>query len=154
VLRRRGTVQPPILLRELIMHTISNDPGTQPLLSDAERARARLNRIAAPAHSTDRLFSSEPRDTPALQRHRRHGTGKRDGFRLGWGGWLVIELLAIAMAIAFYLAWPPTAACRDQEAGLGFYAGDSLGKCVRRGVAARIDAVDQRLKMLVRGSGR
>ncbi|TXM66451.1 hypothetical protein FV226_23455 [Methylobacterium sp. WL12] len=136
------------------MHTMSNDPGAHPLPSDAERARARLNRIAAPAQSPNHLIRSETRDTLAFLRPRRHGMGKRESFRLGWGGWLVIELIAIAIAAAGYLTWTPTSACREQEAKLGFYAGDSLGKCIRRGIAARIDDIDQRLKMLVRGSGR
>lgn len=136
------------------MHAMSTEPAAQPHLTDADRARARLNRIAAPAQSPDRLLRPDTRDAPAPPLRRRHGTGKREGFRLGWGGWLVIELVAIAVIATGFLVWPPTAACREQEAKLGFYAGDSLGQCIRRGVAARLDAADQRLKMLVRGSGR
>ena len=141
------------------MHAMPTDTAAPPLPTDAEKARARLNRIAAPVDGLDRPLRSDShapvsRDQRAPARQPRHGAGKREGFRLGWGGWLVVELLAIAVIVATYLAWPPTVACREQEAKLGFYAGDSLGKCIRRGVAARLDDADQRLKMLLRGSGK
>lgn len=129
-------------------------PGTdaQPTLTEAEAARARLDRIARTAQEPVRPTPEGARAADAL-RQRRHGAGRREGFRLGWGGWLVVELVVIAAIAGIYLAWPPTAACREQEATLGFFAGDTLGKCIRRGVAARIDDVDQRLKMAVRHSG-
>ena len=44
---------------------------------------------------------------------------------------------------------------RSNLAGVrvGFYAGDSVGKCIRRGIADRLDTADQRLKSLIRRSG-
>ena len=136
------------------MHAMPTAPRAPRGLTDAERARARLDRIAAPAQTPDSLSRPETHGAPAAPRRPRHGAGRREGFRLGWGSWLVIEILVIAIAAAAFLAWPPTSACREQEAKLGFYAGDSLGKCIRRGIGARIDDADQRLKMLLRGSGR
>jgi len=67
------------------------------------------------------------------------------GFRLGWKGWLVV---------AGVVAWPPIQSCRAQDQTVGFYAGDSVGKCIRRGIAERLDTADQRLKSLIRRSGR
>ena len=58
------------------------------------------------------------------------------------------------MVAGAVMVWPPASDCREQEAKVGFYAGDTLGKCIRRGVGARLDAADQRIKMAVRGSGR
>ncbi|GJD44584.1 hypothetical protein AFCDBAGC_2451 [Methylobacterium cerastii] len=142
------------LLNEPTMYAHPTDGAAPRPLTDAERARTRLNRIVAPAQNPDSLTRPETQAASAAPRRPRHGAGKREGFRLGWGSWLVIEILVIAIAAAAFLAWPPTSACREQEAKLGFYAGDTLGKCIRRGIAARIDDADQRLKMLLRGSGR
>lgn len=135
------------------MNALSTEPVAQPALTDADRARARLNRIAPRPADADSPFGDRRRDPDARQT-RRHGTGRRGGFRLGWGGWLLIELGAVGVVAAAVLVWPPASACRDQEAKLGFYAGETLGKCIRRGVADRIDAVDQYVKMALRGSGK
>ncbi|MCJ2058983.1 hypothetical protein MKL09_20865 [Methylobacterium sp. J-048] len=78
----------------------------------------------------------------------------RGGFRLGWKGWLVVDALVVLLVVAAVVAWPPIQACRHQDKTVGFYAGDSVDRCIRRGIAERIDRADQRLKALVRNSGR
>lgn len=124
--------------------------STRPLLpassgraSDAlEEAqfRARMARVGPDgAHRT-------PRRNRAPERRR--------GFRLGWKGWLVVDSLIVLLVVAAVVAWPPIQACRHQDKTTGFYAGDSVDKCIRRGIAERIDRADQRLKALVRNSGR
>lgn len=93
---------------------------------------------------------------PVSRRDRRRGpqTFGRGGFRLGWKGWLVIDALVVLLVVAAVVAWPPIQACRHQDKTTGFYAGDAVDKCIRRGIAERMDRADQRLKALVRGSGR
>lgn len=104
----------------------------------------------------ERMARAAPRDpdAPAPPRRRRRarelGGG---GFKLGWKSWLVIDILAVALLVVGVVAWPPFSACREQDRKVGFYAGDSLGKCVRSGIGERLTRADQRIKMLVRGSG-
>ncbi|KQS65955.1 hypothetical protein ASG32_30965 [Methylobacterium sp. Leaf361] len=123
--------------------------STRPLLpassgraSDAlEEAqfRARMARVGPDgAHRT-------PRRNRAPERRR--------GFRLGWKGWLVVDCLVVLLVVAGVVAWPPVQSCRNQDQTVGFYAGDSVGKCIRRGIADRVDTADQRLKGLIRRSG-
>ncbi|ONF47243.1 hypothetical protein [Methylobacterium radiotolerans] len=78
---------------------------------------------------------------------------RRRGFRLGWKGWLVVDSLVVLLVVAGGVAWPPVQSCRNQDQTVGFYAGDSVGKCIRRGIADRLDTADQRLKSLIRRSG-
>ncbi|MGU3467540.1 hypothetical protein ACLBXO_22085 [Methylobacterium sp. C33D] len=123
--------------------------STRPLLpastaraSDAlEEAqfRARMARVGPDgAHRT-------PRRSRAPERRR--------GLRLGWKGWLVVDCLVVLLVVAAVVAWPPVQSCRNQDQTVGFYAGDSVGKCIRRGIADRLDTADQRLKSLIRRSG-
>jgi hypothetical protein len=93
---------------------------------------------------------------PQNRRSRRRGPRDlgRGGFRLGWKGWLVVDGLIVLLVVAAVVAWPPIQACRHQDKTTGFYAGDSVDKCIRRGITERIDRADQRLKALVRNSGR
>ena len=123
--------------------------STRPLLpassgraSDAlEEAqfRARMARVGPDgAHRT-------PRRNRAPERRR--------GFRLGWKGWLVVDCLVVLLVVAGVVAWPPVQSCRNQDQTVGFYAGESVGKCIRRGIADRLDTADQRLKSLIRRSG-
>jgi hypothetical protein len=80
--------------------------------------------------------------------------GRGRGLRLGWKGWLVVDVLVVLVVVAGVVAWPPVQSCRQQDLTTGFYAGDSRAKCIQRGIAARLDMADQRVKSLVRGSGR
>ncbi|MCJ2125821.1 hypothetical protein [Methylobacterium sp. J-077] len=93
-------------------------------------------------------------DPASRRRPRGPRVPARGGFRLGWKGWLVVDALVVLLVVAAVVAWPPIQACRHQDKTIGFYAGDSVDKCIRRGIAERIDRADQRLKSLVRGSGR
>ncbi|WP_375454276.1 hypothetical protein [uncultured Methylobacterium sp.] len=131
------------------MQSLSADPASPPAATDADRLRARLNRVVPVAVDLDR-----PRHDEAPPRRRQPATAGGRGFRLGWVGWLAIECAAAVLILGAVIAWPPVEACRDQERKTGFYTGDSLNKCIRRGIAARIDWADQRLKMAIRGSGR
>ena len=93
-------------------------------------------------------------DPASRRRPRNPRAAGRGGFRLGWKGWLVVDSLIVLLVVAAVVAWPPIQACRSQDKTIGFYAGDSVDRCIRRGIAERIDRADQRLKALVRGSGR
>lgn len=135
------------------MNALSTEPVAQPAPTDADRVRARLNRIAPRSAKPDSPFGDRRRAADARQ-PRRHGTGSRGSFRLGWGGRLLIELAAVGAVAAAVMVWPLAGACRGQEAQLGIYAGDTLGKCIGRGVAARIDALDESVKRAMRGSGK
>lgn len=104
--------------------------------------RARMARVGGAAPETPVRRRRGPRD------HR------GDGFRLGWKSWLAIDCGFVLLVVAAVVAWPPVRDCRHQNETLGFYAGDSVEKCIRRGVADRLSQADQRVKMLVRGSGR
>jgi hypothetical protein len=68
-------------------------------------------------------------------------------------GWFVVNCAVVLLSTAVVTAWPPFQACRYQQNTTGFYAGDSEGKCIRRGISNRIDQANERLKMLIRGSG-
>jgi hypothetical protein len=90
----------------------------------------------------------------AGRRPRRSGARlKGRGIRLGWKGWLAVDALIVLSVLAGVVAWPPVQACRHQDRTIGFYAGDSVERCIRRGIAARLDTADQRLTSLARGSG-
>ncbi len=91
---------------------------------------------------------------PSRRRGSRRRPGQGGGFRLGWKGWLAVDSVVVLLVVAGVMAWPPVLSCRHQEQTIGFYAGDSIGRCIRRGIADRLDRADQRLKSLMRGSGR
>lgn len=74
-------------------------------------------------------------------------------FRLGWFAWLVVDSLVVLGTVAAVVAWPPVDACRTQDKTVGFLAGDSVEKCIRRGIGERLSNGDQRIKMMLRGSG-
>ncbi|MFF9551072.1 hypothetical protein [Methylobacterium fujisawaense] len=112
--------------------------GASDALEEA-KFRARMARVGPEA--TNR----PPRGSRAPERGRR--------LRLGWKGWLVVDSLVVLLVVAGVVAWPPIQACRYQDQTVGFYAGDSVGKCIRRGIADRLDTADQRFKRLIRRSG-
>ncbi len=105
--------------------------------------------------SSARFFPPRPKVRPMPSRRRSsapawHGSapkrrtvpprepGTRNGgrrLRLGWKGWLVVDSLVVLLVVAGVVAWPPIQACRYQDQTVGFYAGDSVGKCIRRGIA-------------------
>lgn len=116
----------------------SPSPGSLPDALEEAQFRARMARLGT---------------EPQSRRRRPRDLGRR-GFRLGWKGWLVVDSLIVLLVVAAVVAWPPIQACRHQDKTTGFYAGDSVDKCIRRGIAERIDRADQRLKALVRNSGR
>lgn len=116
----------------------SSSPGSLPDSLEEAQFRARMARLGT---------------EPQSRRRRPRDLGRR-GFRLGWKGWLVVDSLIVLLVVAAVVAWPPIQACRHQDKTTGFYAGDSVDKCIRRGIAERIDRADQRLKALVRNSGR
>ncbi|MDP4027027.1 hypothetical protein Q8W71_31035 [Methylobacterium sp. NEAU 140] len=106
------------------------------------RFRARMARVG-----------SAPDRRPAQRRRSARRAPGEGGLRLGWKSWLAIDCAVVLLVVAGVVAWPPVQSCREQQHTTGFYAGDSVGKCIRRGVGARIAQADQRIKMLIRGSG-
>lgn len=118
--------------------SVSGDPDD---LEEA-RFRARMARVS--------LNGSTPRPR---SRARDDEEEKSGGFRLGWMGWLVIDTLVVLGTVAAVVVWPPVESCRAQDKAVGFYAGDTVEKCIRRGVSQRISNADQRIKMMLRGSG-
>ncbi|MFC6744360.1 hypothetical protein ACFQFG_04655 [Methylobacterium persicinum] len=65
----------------------------------------------------------------------------------------MIDSLVVLGTVAAVVVWPPVESCRAQDKQVGFYAGDTVEKCIRRGVSQRVANADQRIKMLLRGSG-
>ncbi|GJE62590.1 hypothetical protein [Methylobacterium trifolii] len=112
--------------------------------TEADLFRQRMAR-AAPLQPGS---SGAPRRKRTVQ-----GLGKSGGFRLGWKSWLAIDVTFLIVLLAVVVAWQPVTTCREQEQKTGFYAGDSVNKCIRRGINERLNRADQRIKMLIRGSG-
>ncbi|MCJ2012850.1 hypothetical protein [Methylobacterium sp. J-076] len=119
-------------------------PAASPNADDLEEARFRSRMARASSGG-------------AIRPQRREQETEEDGrrrFRLGWFAWLLIDAFVVLGTVAIVVAWPPVEACRAQEKTVGFYAGDSVGRCIRRGIGQRISNADQRIKMILRGSGR
>ncbi|MGU3361716.1 hypothetical protein ACLBWX_15390 [Methylobacterium sp. M6A4_1b] len=76
------------------------------------------------------------------------------GFTLGWAPSLVLNLVLLTAPFALVIALPPVMACRERAEHFGFFAGETLSSCGARGVRARIGRLEDRIKRLVRGSGR
>lgn len=109
---------------------------------EAARFRARMEQVSSSLGGRRR----RPRDEG--DEEERGGS-----FRLGWFGWLIIDTLVVLGTVAVVLAWPPVEACRAQEKTVGFYAGETVGQCIRRGIGQRITNADQHIKIMLRGSG-
>jgi hypothetical protein len=113
--------------------------GNTPEAVEEAQFRARMARVGP--------------DLGGRRAHRSRVSGQARGVRLGLKGWLAVDGLVVLLVVAGVVAWPPVQACRQQDRTTVFYTGDSLDKCIRRGIAARIDTADQRIKSLMRGSG-
>ncbi|SEI04258.1 hypothetical protein SAMN02799636_05115 [Methylobacterium sp. 275MFSha3.1] len=123
--------------------------STRPLLPASS---GRASDALEEAHFRARMARVGPDGAHRTPRRNR-APERRRGFRLGWKGWLVVDCLVVLLVVAGVVAWPPVQSCRNQDQTVGFYAGDSVGKCIRRGIADRLDTADQRLKGLIRRSG-
>ncbi len=121
---------------------IPTSAASAPPIDDPEEARFKARMARVGGESASRRSRQEGEDEE-----------KDEGFRLGWFGWLVVDALIVVGVVIAVLAWPPVDACRAQEKSVGFYAGDTVGKCIRRGIGERITNADQHLKMILRGSG-
>lgn len=89
-------------------------------------------------------------------RRRRRGAprpGEAGRRGLGWKAWLAIDAVGLILFLAVIVVWPPLSACREKAREYGLYTGDTIEKCIRRGLAERFERADQRVKMLIRGSG-
>lgn len=106
------------------------------------------------ARFRDRMARISLNGSASRQRSRaRDGKERSGSFRLGWLGWLVIDGLVVLGTVAAVVVWQPVETCRAQEKTVGFYAGDRVEKCIRRGVVQRLSNADQRIKMILRASG-
>lgn len=74
-------------------------------------------------------------------------------FAAGWKMSLILDILLIASPLPLVLVVPPFLECWDRQAHVGFFAGESVGTCSRKGISERWNKLDNRLKMLVRDSG-
>ena len=125
------------------------------------QASATMSNGSDAAHSVEeaqfraRMARMGPAPVGGMVRRRRPGSREHRGrgLHLGWKSWLAIDCAVVLLVIAAVVAWPPIRACRHQNETAGFYAGDSVEKCIRRGIADRLSQADQRVKMLIRGSG-
>jgi hypothetical protein len=75
-------------------------------------------------------------------------------FRIGWKISLLLNLLLLGGPLVLAVALPPVMDCRDREARFGFFAGETLQSCSILKIGQRLRRLDDRIKMLVRGSGR
>ncbi|MCJ2033639.1 hypothetical protein [Methylobacterium sp. J-068] len=73
---------------------------------------------------------------------------------LGWKASLLLNLVLLTGPLGLVIALPPLLECRAREARFGFFTGETLGNCTARGIEGRLRRLDDRIKMLVRGSGR
>lgn len=123
------------------MQTLSLAPAlSSATLPSADPYAQRLERMEAAARADKR------RAVRARER-------RESGVRLGWKGRLALDGTGLVLFLTAIVVWPPLSACRAQAYHVGLYAGDTVEKCTRRGVSERVDRADQRLKMLIRGSG-
>lgn len=108
------------------------------------------------AGEADRLDARLARSGGPNARRRRGALRPGEGGRgkLGWKAWLAIDVLGLALFLTVIVVWPPLSTCREKARDYGLYAGDTIEKCTRRGIAERLERADQRVKMLIRGSGR
>ncbi|MCI9878911.1 MULTISPECIES: hypothetical protein [Methylobacterium] len=70
-------------------------------------------------------------------------------------GWLIAVILNIALVLIIALGAvlvPPLMTCREQSAR-GFFAGDTFQACAGRGISARFQDLDGRIRKLVLRSG-
>jgi hypothetical protein len=116
--------------------------STEEALEEA-RFRARMARVGSGMSVSGPRRSAED-----------GGEEKGRGFRLGWFGWLLIDTAIVLGTVAAVVVWPPIEKCRAHDKEVGFYAGETVEHCIRRGIVERISNADQRIKMMLRGSGR
>lgn len=70
--------------------------------------------------------------------------------------WLLaigMQLAVVAGVVLAILAVPPLLACHERGQG-GFYAGETFGTCAAQGLSLRTGEFEQRIRKLIRGSGR
>ena len=121
------------------MRTLITDAAPEARGPDAaDRFRERMARAGAPDPGRARRRTPEER---------------KGGLKLGWKSWLLIDGTGLILFLTVIVVWPPLSACRTKALETGFYTGDSVETCTRRGVVERLDRADQRIKMMVRGSG-
>lgn len=118
---------------------------TGPSTEVSARERTTAARLASASQREMRLFG-----TPAAVAD----DAEVRGFRLGWKASLLLTLILLAMPLGLVIAVPPVMACRERAERLGFFAGDTLQACIEHGIAQRLTRLEQRVTMLVRGSGR
>ena len=109
---------------------------------DEARFRARMARVSD--------GGAMPRRRRPMEDDEEEASGR---FRLGWFGWLLVDSLVVLGTVAAVVAWPPVESCRAQEKTVGFLSGDTVEKCIRRGIGERLGNADQRIKMILRSSG-
>ena len=117
----------------------------------------------SPGSARDALGRLDPRERAArdlADRVRRarpevdEGDEGGGGFRLGWTASALLNLFLLSLPIGLVIALPPFLDCRERAERFGLYAGDSSANCFERGIKERLNLLDARIKMLVRGSGR
>ncbi|NEU11466.1 hypothetical protein G3T14_04910 [Methylobacterium sp. BTF04] len=75
-------------------------------------------------------------------------------FAIGWKMSLFLDIVMIATPVPLVVVVPPYVECRERERTVGFFVGDTIRACTARGIEARWQKLDSRLKMIVRNSGR
>ena len=75
-------------------------------------------------------------------------------FSLGWKASLLLNLVLLGAPMGLVIALPPVLDCRERETHFGFFAGETFSGCAAHGIGRRLRRLDDRIKMLVRGSGR
>ena len=103
-----------------------------------QEARARLK---AGGHN-NRRQATKPGDVEA-------GSGGSKPWHL----WVVFDLLLLLLIVPLVIAVPVVLDCRHKWDYAGFFAGQSFEGCINDGIAGRWNALDNRLKMIMHGSG-
>ncbi|MBX9930438.1 MAG: hypothetical protein K2Y56_02685 [Methylobacterium sp.] len=113
---------------------------------------ASAEEVALRSEARERLKAGYQDNRRASRRPGADG-GARAQSSKSWPLWAVFDILLLLLIVPLVVSVPPVLDCRRVHQDIGFFAENSFEKCARKGISERWEILDNRLKMLVRGSG-